>query len=485
MTGSVNPFKYKKLTFLIFIILIYYVWIATAGTNRFNLSMSTHGEYISYNHLADSFLAGKLNLLVEPKPELAKLEDPYEPGANLNYRWQDASYYKNKYYFYWGPVPALFFYVPYKLLTGYCLPDNLAVVIFMFGGFLFSAAFLLRVKEKQFPDTSEWMLLLLVSVLGFSNLGGFMVRQAGVYQVAISSGYFFLMASIYFIYRAISSTEISLRSLFIGGLCLGLANGSRASLCFASLVIIYLSIKELGKISNRPMLKDPAVLSLLKPYGICVVVIGVYNYLRFDNPLEFGHRYQTGEINLYKLSVLAIENLYPNLYFNLFHPPFFSCVFPYFHFSSVSPDFPHIDSYITEKIAGILAATPFVSLIVVCNFYRVLKEFYFRLVFFSGCINLMLVMLIRGATMRYEVDYATLFILASCFTLLAFDGELKKTIRMLSFVLGIYSICVGSALGFTGADDMIQHENPATYNAVVDFFKPLSDYLYKIKFCKN
>ncbi|MBI3590647.1 MAG: hypothetical protein HY094_04625 [Candidatus Melainabacteria bacterium] len=368
-------FKSKKLILLIFTVLTYYVWIATAGTNKFNLSMSDYGTYISYNHLVDSFLQGKTNLLVDPKPELANLTDPYEPKENSNYKWHDASYYKGKYYFYWGAVPALFLYIPYKLLTGYFLPDNLAVLIFMFGGFLFSTAFLLYIREKQFSDIPGWMVLLSIGILGFSNLGGFMVRQAGVYQVAISGGHFFLTASIYFLCRAINSTKISLKSLFIGGLCLGLSVGSRANLLFGSLVIIYLSINELKKINNKPILKDPTIIGLLASYGICLMIIGIYNYLRFGNPLEFGFKYQLGVTNLFiKLSPLAIEHLPSNFYFYLFHSPLFNSTFPYFHFSTEIPTFSDVDLVTLEKVAGILTSTPFILLIAICGLLNSYKD---------------------------------------------------------------------------------------------------------------
>ncbi len=483
-------FKYKKLSFLILIVLIYYVWIATAGTNKFNLQISNYGGYISYNHLADSFLEGKINLLVDPKPELLKLKDPYEPGANYNCRWQDASFYKNKFYFYWGAVPALVFYTPYKLLTGYYMPDNLVVLIFIFGGFLFSVTFLLNVRKKHFPNVSEWIILLLIGILGFSNISGFIIRQAGVYQVAISSGYFFLLASIYFIYSAIFLRNGSAILLFLSGMCLGFSVGSRANLCFSSLIIVYLSINELKKINNKPILKDSSALVLLISYGICLAVIGLYNYLRFNNPLEFGLKYQVGEINFSRISPFAIEYLYPNLYFNLFHPVIFNSVFPYFHFSTQFPHFSHID-YFVEKIAGMLTTTPFISLIVICsflNYYKnkkfdagIFKNFYFQLVFFSGCMNLLLIMLFHGVTMRYEADYANLLILAACFTVLYYDEKLKKIIRILSLVLGVYGMCVGAALGFTGVDNVIKHENPKAYNDVINFFKPLSCYLFQIK----
>jgi len=59
--------------------------------------------------LGESFLRGQLSLLEEPNPQLTELQNPYDPAQRtVPYHW-DASYYKGKYYLYWGPVPALAF----------------------------------------------------------------------------------------------------------------------------------------------------------------------------------------------------------------------------------------------------------------------------------------------------------------------------------------------------------------------------------------
>ncbi|MBI3591602.1 MAG: hypothetical protein HY094_09545 [Candidatus Melainabacteria bacterium] len=113
------------------------------------------------------------------------------------------------------------------------------------------------------------------------------------------------------------------------------------------------------------------------------------------------------------------------------------------------------------------------------------KKFYFQLVFFTSCTNLVIILLMLGATMRYETDYATLLILAACFALFYsytnINADHKKIIRVIFCVLGIYSICVGAALGFTGADDHVKDKNPAAYKWTINFFKPLSCALFQFK----
>ena len=63
-----------------------------------------------YAALAANLLHGRTTLPVRPRPELLRLEDPYDPQENHLYRSQDASLYKGRYYLYFGVVPAVTLY---------------------------------------------------------------------------------------------------------------------------------------------------------------------------------------------------------------------------------------------------------------------------------------------------------------------------------------------------------------------------------------
>ena len=62
---------------------------------------------VYYEVLADAFMHHQVSLRIQPRAELAALPDPYDPAANLPYRWHDVAYYDGKYYLPWGPAPAL------------------------------------------------------------------------------------------------------------------------------------------------------------------------------------------------------------------------------------------------------------------------------------------------------------------------------------------------------------------------------------------
>jgi hypothetical protein len=108
---------------------------------------SRDGSDSNYNLLVQGFQAGHLSLKKEVPPGFASLADPFDPAANLPYRGEphrinDLSYYKNRFYFYFGVTPALILFWPYVVLTGQYLFHRQAVLIFCTVGFLSSVGLL-------------------------------------------------------------------------------------------------------------------------------------------------------------------------------------------------------------------------------------------------------------------------------------------------------------------------------------------------------
>src|SRR5713101_86638 len=105
----------RKVFIVLFLAVVFafYLWTASSSGNPF-----IFGKKLSdyYNLLSDAFLAGRLSLVVEPSKELLNLPDPYDPSLNAKFRLHDASLYKGKYYLYFGPVPAVTFFIPFRFL---------------------------------------------------------------------------------------------------------------------------------------------------------------------------------------------------------------------------------------------------------------------------------------------------------------------------------------------------------------------------------
>ena len=112
-------------------LLAYYLWTASSSGDPF--AFSEHDPSY-YNQLGDGLLNGHLHLLTKPSPQLLHLANPYDPASNAPYAFHDASLYHGKYYLYWGPVPAVLLYLPFRLLSLGEMPDSLAAALFAFVG---------------------------------------------------------------------------------------------------------------------------------------------------------------------------------------------------------------------------------------------------------------------------------------------------------------------------------------------------------------
>lgn len=254
-----------------------------------------HRHHNQYPLLADAFLKGQLNLDVPTDPRLAAMENPYDFQAreklNLdeNSGGWDHAFYRGKWYVYFGAVPALIIFAPYQLLVGKSLAAYHATQIFA-GLFIIGlfALFMLLAK-KFFPRMSFGVYLsattapALVSIL-------YCTEAPALYCTASSSGLCMEVWSIYFFARA-AWTEDSRRKffaeIFFGAVLGALAFGCKPTVALANFLVLPLLPKLLRKDDWKKIF-----VVLCVPYLVTAAALMTYNFLRFDNPFEFGQAYQ-------------------------------------------------------------------------------------------------------------------------------------------------------------------------------------------------
>ena len=124
--------------------------------------------------------------------------------------------------------------------------------------------------------------------LGLANFTPAILGRCDVYEVAISCGYALTMLALAGVWGALQDGRRRWRWLAAASLAYGLALGARPSLLLGA-VILLVPVAQAWREKRR-------VWPLLLAAGGPIVLIGlglmVYNVLRFDNPLEFGQRYQ-------------------------------------------------------------------------------------------------------------------------------------------------------------------------------------------------
>ncbi|MGA7460265.1 MAG: hypothetical protein WBW69_08560 [Candidatus Korobacteraceae bacterium] len=238
-----------------------------------------------YALLARSFLQGTTALPIDPRPALLALPDPYDPYLNQPYRLEDASLYRGHYYLYFGVVPAVALFLPYRLVTGQDLPNRIAVPIFCIGGYLCSCALFFLLARHNRWTLPLWLECAIVLSLGSMSLVSLLLPTPAFYQVAISAGYCCVMAGFLVLAKGLVRSLSPRKWLLFSGVLFGLAVGCRPHLVIVCVIV-------LGTFAIRARQNPTLVLAMAAGMAACALGLGWYNYARFHDPLEFGRTYQ-------------------------------------------------------------------------------------------------------------------------------------------------------------------------------------------------
>jgi tetratricopeptide (TPR) repeat protein len=333
-----------------------YAYAARAG---FLASPNQDAADACYNQLVEGFRAGHLYLSKEAPPGLTQLSDPYNPTANAPYLsalygLYDLSYYKGKLYVYFGITPALILYWPVAVLTGEHLYDGQAVAIFCGIGFLASVAVLLALWRRCCSGVSLWVIVAGVLALGLATGVPMLLPRSEVNEVAISCGYMLTMLALVAIWRALHESERKWRWVAAASLAYGLAVGARPTLLFGAVILLVPLVHAWRE--RRP------VRALLIAGIVPITLIGLglmhYNSLRFDNPLEFGLRYQLLRDRQATQQFFSLRYLWFNFRVYFLEPARWSRYFPFVR-EIVVPPLPSGHGWV-EHPFGVLTNTPIV-----------------------------------------------------------------------------------------------------------------------------
>jgi hypothetical protein len=361
---------YLLFSVIFVIIASLYLWLVSVG---FITAWPRTTDY--YSMLGEAFLEGKTHLLVDPDPRLLELSDPYEyeQRKTISQIW-DASFYDGKYFLYWGPIPGLVTAFV-KSISGIRLGDQHLTFIFDLGIFVFGAFILMAIYKRYFYDLPLWTLIPGVLLIGLANPLPWLLSRPAVYEAAIASGQFFLLGGFYWALTAFGDDDVKPNKLLFAGVFWSLAVGSRTSLIFAVAVFLAFTILRIGIVGKRSSKWVEIVrptLSLLIPLILGATLYAWYNYDRFGDILEFGHKYQLSRMNLHALYeyVLSVAYVPPSVFDYLLNPFRTLRVFPYVkatiggHYlwpiHRLIPKY-----YYTESITGIFISTPYILLAII------------------------------------------------------------------------------------------------------------------------
>ena len=250
-----------------------------------------------YELMADALLKGQVYLEYgDMDRRLLEMPNPYDTKARrelgVRYHW-DHAFYKGRYYMYCGVVPVFLLFIPFKLITGTSLTTYHATQVFVGMSIIGLFLFFRLLSKRFFPKLSFPVYLFLGAAISVTSMVHCVAKPA-MYMTAFAAAFCMEIWSVYFYVKAVWATEDENRAIFrafLGALFGALAFGCRPSIALGNLIVIPCLIVFLRghKFSGKLLLKLAAAAS---PYIIIGALLMFYNYIRFENPFEFGQSYQ-------------------------------------------------------------------------------------------------------------------------------------------------------------------------------------------------
>lgn len=339
-------------------------WISSA---IFTVWAPFEVQVINYASLSEAFLGHQLHLPIEPDDQVLSLENPYSPveRKDRGYLW-DASLYNGKYYLYFGPVPALLFYIPYKKLLGMYPNDYVTIMVFSLiaSALLFVACRLVSARLTRVHAPGPGVLWFLYVTFASSlplQLGG------GIYVVAATSGMVFQIVSLISLLMAMTAKRGTMVWSAVAGLATLCAIGSRPThMVLAAVITVILLLMAIQREQRRRSIGRCVAFTI--PIFFGCIALAVYNYLRFNDFTEFGLSYQLGVADFTQQALCSVRGMLeqPKLlaiqsWYLLLQYPKFSRSYPYLYFENVPhKDLPiSVDGYLgTDPVTGLFAFSP-------------------------------------------------------------------------------------------------------------------------------
>ncbi len=423
-----------------------------------------------YNLLASGFLKGSTALDRAVDPALLALKDPYSPSERAGRGLHDASYFKGRYFIYFGVTPVVAVFVPVKLLTGKFVDERFAIVGFAVMGYWVSVLLLLAVRRRCFPEAPVWVVAVGVVVLGLATMVPPLLRRPSIWEVPIAAAYAGFMVTLLCGWKTIAARRRAWLWLAAGSIAMGCTVGARPTYILAAVVL-------LAPLAAR--LRDwrrlaPAAMG---PIMVIGVALAAYNHVRFGSILEFGQSYQMAGDDLRGLTLFSPGYMAYN--FRVYGLAAAGLA-PFFPFVTVidSPPAP-AGQFGIENPYGLLPCLPWVGLawaafLGASSRGRARELKFFATVALAGALATMAVVFcFGGACGRYMVDFTPTLMVLACIGALALSVRARGLGRWIFasavVVLGGWSAGFGLLVSFQH-NGLLKVEYPEVYRRLAHAF---------------
>nr|WP_240541373.1 hypothetical protein [Bifidobacterium santillanense] len=487
-----------------------------AGPLVFHTAGGYTYDFEQYGRLADSLLEGHAWLDLDVPRELASAANPYDvttrerllaDGVTPIY-W-DHALYGGHWYTYFGVLPAVAVFVPYRLVTGRMLPSGAAMHLLMFLALLCTWLLVVRLVKRLAPRASVAAALIAMAFVPLAANYGYLFYRTNFYSVPFAASLALTTLGLWLWvgaqtakrplnpadrWQVGSAPALSLPRLALGALCIAANFGCRPTFCLAALLgfpLFWPQIRALaaglaaGQVPWRKALRAPGV--VVAAALVPLVPLMAYNHARFGSPFDFGTAYQMTVTDMTRFRE-PLADMPAMIGYYLFLPLRFMGSFPWL---SLSPTPLSSWSYTEPMVGGLFAMCPLLLSAFALPFLTGRRRIHgpvpSRTPFLLGALALALALVVfdtanAGLGWRYMCDFGWLFALAALPGLLRATGgsgdaarpgraRVRALARLAVAALLMFSLLVGLLACFTiGRQDAMIAGDPRMFHDVASWF---------------
>lgn len=437
-------------------------------------------DFNQYGHLADALLQGRFWLDLPVPDALSDLPNPYDIHAREGLLsageepiFWDHVFYNHRWYSYFGPLPAILIYAPYRAVTslfvpgGLMLPTPAACAILTAGFTVTCSLLIIRLIRRFLPNASIAATILAILAFFTGSQMAYLYFRTDFYTVPFDAALLVASLGLWFWLGArrvhtdtskksivwttnnrmpgyknsFANTHVyvSLPHVAAGSLLITATLGCRQTFISCAALGLPIFADEIsamikGLLNHKTPLNTPSpaiapqrsiaiLAAVIIPAIIVVSPLLVYNFERFGSVFDFGNNYQITvvDLNTYKT---PRGNIIWLIFYYLLLPLTPTSAFPYLQ---RSPAPLPIWQYSQPGLGGLFILAPIfaLSLILLClpKIHRKLKD-NDSIPMITSLLALAVIVLlftayVAGLDARYMLDFSWLVGLAAIFPLVA------------------------------------------------------------------
>lgn len=435
----------KVILGIVFLEILYLT--CTVFSNSLWLSNKADAAQLEYHHLAYALKQGQFHLDIPVPETLKKMNNPYDrearrrafAGTGEHYLW-DYAYYNEKYYVYFGVVPALLVYIPASFVCGdFAFPNFL--YIYLFGVLTLVATYLLlkEVVSRYFKKIPLLLFLLLWLFAVNAIQLPYIFHRAEFYSIPIITALFFTIMGLYLWLSSTRGDKLNTKRMVVGSICMALVAGCRPQFLVGSFFCfpIFYDTWKRKEILSKKSFKTTILFCL--PYILVGICLMYYNYARFGSVFDFGANYNLTTNDMTKRG-FVFARIPLGLYTYLFEPLRLTTAFPFMEPSGI--DTQYLGRTISERFLG--GAMSVHILLLFSLFLPKFKAYFknkrlYQVAMMSNIFALLILVMdtqMAGILPRYLADFmwllviSTLLIIASIYSTIR-EEKLKYVLRFL------------------------------------------------------